>query len=104
MIRKAIDLLVCIILGIQFISCSGESEETISEYIQKEKELFEQIKVGMHSDEVIKILGKPDTIYGIDDSTSDYYFFTEGKSILRSQLPVVSFDSTDTVTFATYGG
>lgn len=98
--------IILLLLLVQLISCSGESEETISEDIQKEKELFEQIKVGMHRDEVISILGEPDKVKydNVDSSSYWYKYFTKKKSEFTSTMPYILFDSTaDTVTFATYG-
>jgi hypothetical protein len=87
------------ILLITLYSCnfSGESKE--------ERQLFDKIKKGMTKDAVIGILGKPDTItYSIVDSSElEFEYFTKNKSGLRSTIPTVGFDSTNRVTFATYG-
>lgn len=71
----------------------------------RERELFEKIKVGMKREEVIKILGQPDHIQVDSLSNNDYYYyyFTQSKSAMRSELPQVLFDSTNTVKFSTYG-
>jgi hypothetical protein len=93
-----INLLIGILL-VALYSCnfSGESE--------KERQLFDKIKTGMTKEEVIRLLGKPDTItYSIvDSSESEFLYFSKNKSVLRSTMPTVSFDSTNRVTFATYG-
>jgi outer membrane protein assembly factor BamE (lipoprotein component of BamABCDE complex) len=80
-----------------FISCSGESD--------RERDLFRKIKVGMTTNEVIEILGKPDdTTYSVVDSSEFcFYFFTKNKSGLRSSFPDVCFDSNNTVNSVDYG-
>lgn len=93
-----ISLLITALI-VTFNSCnfSGESKE--------ERQLFDKIKKGMTKEEVIGILGKPDTIsYSIVDSSEyEFSYFTKNKSGLRSTMPTVSFDSTNRVEFATYG-
>jgi hypothetical protein len=88
--------LLIISLGFSFCNLSGHKK--------KEKELFLKVKNGMNKNEVIKILGQPDTVsYDIVDSSFyTLYFFTEDKFGV-STLPQVTFDSTNTVSFVTYG-
>ncbi len=98
-IEKNFRMPVSIFLCFQLLSCAN----SLSGNSKEEEELFEQIKVGMHKDDVIKILGEPDSKF--IDSTSDkhyhYYYFTKSKWG-RSELPHVSFDSTDRVTSSYY--
>jgi len=69
-----------------------------------EENLFKKIKIGMPKDSVVRILGKPDNIgYNLADSAYQYQYFTSSKSPMRSTMPTVCFDSSDTVTFSTYG-
>jgi hypothetical protein len=70
-----------------------------------EKLLFDKIKKGMSKHEVIRILGKPDTInYSVVDSSEyEFIYFSKNKSAMRSTMPTVSFDSTNRVSFAAYG-
>lgn len=91
--------LLTTVLIVTLYSCnfSGESKE--------ERQLFDKIKKGMTKEEVIGILGKPDTVsYSIVDSSEyEFTYFSKNKSGLRSTMPIVGFDSTNRVTFATYG-
>lgn len=79
------------------VSCSGESDN--------ERDLFSKVEVGMTTNEVIEILGKPDdtTYSAVDSSEFCFYFFTKNKSGLRSSLPDVCFDSSKTVKSVEYG-
>lgn len=78
-------------------SCSGDS--------YKERKLFSKIKVGMTSNEVIKVLGIPDdTTYSVVDSSEFcFYFFTKNKSGMRSSLPVICFNKNKKVEIVSYG-
>jgi len=90
-----------IILPLFFSSCA----DALSGTSEKERQLFQQIKVGMKKEEVEKILGYPDR-RDIDSSSNNtlyYYYFTKNKSALRSTLPTVIFDSSGVVKFSTYG-
>jgi len=89
---KIICLIFCCL-----VSCSGESN--------KERDLFSKVKVGMTTNEVIDLLGKPDdtTYSAVDSSEFCFYFFTKNKSGLRSSLPDVCFDSSKTVKSVDYG-
>ncbi len=53
--------------------------------------------------EVTTILGKADTVIKGSDSTYSSFYFTKSKSGMRSQMPVVTFDSVNKVIAATYG-
>ena len=79
------------------ISCFGN--------INKERELFSKVKVGMTTSEVVKILGKPDdtTYSAVDSNEFCFYFFTKNKTGLRSSLPDVCFDKNKIVTSVDYG-
>ncbi|HRP89867.1 MAG TPA: outer membrane protein assembly factor BamE [Edaphocola sp.] len=89
--------LLLIVLGL--VSC-----DVFSGNSSKEREAFSKIKVGMTKEEVIEILGTPDnTIPSSSEKDVYYYFFTESKSGLRSEMPYVLFDSTGRVKFSTYG-
>ena len=70
-----------------------------------EKELFDKIKVGMTKDEVMGILGVPDTttIGSGPEKNHYYYYFIASKNVMRSELPTVMFDSSNLVKFVTYG-
>ncbi|MES2704147.1 MAG: outer membrane protein assembly factor BamE [Bacteroidota bacterium] len=69
-----------------------------------EQALFEKVKNGMTEQEVIAILGKPDTVmYSFDSLSHNFSYFAKGKNGMRSTMPVVVFDSTNRVSFATYG-
>lgn len=97
---KQNNLIVVFMLLILFSSCadmlSGNSEE--------EKQLFQQIKVGMTQEEVVQILGKPDSIVPSSSDKDIYqYYFTKSKSSMRSEMPYVLFDSMNKVKFSTYG-
>ena len=89
---------VAVFIFLIFSSCN------ISGYNEKEKQVFSKIKQGMHKDEVLKILGQPDTIsYSIVDSSFyTFYYFTKNK-FGTSTLPQVNFDSTNVVTSTIYG-
>ena len=56
----------------------------------------------MTIDEVKAILGVPDYINPSSDSGRFYYFFTENKSGMRSEMPFVKFDSTGVVEYSGY--
>lgn len=89
------------ILGVVCAALSGCGISESTE--KKERQLFDQIKKGMHRSEVIKILGEPDdTTHGINSSGYEYDFFKDNNS-MRSDFPTVVFDSTDKVVFASYG-
>ena len=57
-----------------------------------EKASFKKIKAGMSTEEVINILGHPDTAYYFFDSSLMYEFFIKDQSGLRSDVPFVEFD------------
>lgn len=86
-----------VLLLLYFPSCSGDSNE--------ERILFNKVKAGMTTKEVIKILGIPDdTTYSIVDSSEFcYYFFTKNKNGMRSSLPLVCFDKNNQVEMISYG-
>ncbi len=86
-----------LLLLLYFPSCSGDSNE--------ERMLFNKVKTGMTTKEVIKILGIPDdTTYSIVDSSEFcYYFFTKNKYGIRSTLPLVCFDKNNQVEMISYG-
>lgn len=80
-------------LGVGLIACNSYNEE--------EKKLFDKIKPGMSEEEVVSILGKPDSrSYSIVDSGYTLSFFSEGK--LWSTMPNVHFDSTGLALWAIY--
>lgn len=81
-------LLIYIFLAsnIIFMSCLEKSQS---------EDLFKKIKPGMYKDEVIRILGKPDTVvYSIVDS-SEYEFIYFSKKFFDPSLEssTVSFNS-----------
>ena len=66
------------------------------------KKLFNQVKEGMTKEEVIGVLGLPDTVYYsiVDSSECDFiYFYKENQ--FKSKLPTINFDS-GRVKFAEY--
>ncbi len=69
---------------------------------KKEEELFKKIKKGMNITEVTRILGEPDYINSNSDSGHYYFYFTENKNGMRSEMPYVSFDSTGVVDYFGY--
>lgn len=70
-------------------------------YDENEKKLFDKIRPGMSEEEVVSILGKPDSrSYSIVDSGYTLSFFSRGK--LWSTMPSVHFDSKGFVLWATY--
>lgn len=61
---------------------------------------MDRISKGMSKKEVIEILGEPDSkeiVRGSIQYGEVYYFFTNNKSDLRSEMPFVFFDSTGQV-------
>lgn len=74
-------------------------------YDEHEKVLFDKIKPGMTSKEVIQILGKPDTIlYAVGNNEyvyCQYNYFTKNKFGWSSK-PYVSFGAPDSVSVAAY--
>jgi outer membrane protein assembly factor BamE (lipoprotein component of BamABCDE complex) len=78
-------------------SCADENET-------KQKLLFDQIKVGMTHDDVVRVLGKPAYIdIDSNDNKKRYYYYHSDNNNLQSTSPVVIFDSTGKVKFSTYG-
>lgn len=100
-IKNGFEVFIFIFFCLQLLSC----EDAFSGNSKKEEELFRQIRVGMQKDDVIRILGKPDTIGQSIVHSSEYWFiyFSQNKSAMRSTMPIVKFDSTNAVTFSTYG-
>ena len=82
--------------------CLLSSCDIFSGNSKKEQELFDKIEKGMTIDEVKAILGVPDYINPSSDSGRFYYFFTENKSGMRSEMPFVKFDSTGVVEYSGY--
>jgi outer membrane protein assembly factor BamE (lipoprotein component of BamABCDE complex) len=70
---------------------------------KKEELLFKKIYIGMRPNDVVNILGRPDTVLYFFDSTYEYLYFTKNKSPMRSELPSVKFDTDNRVRFASYG-
>jgi outer membrane protein assembly factor BamE (lipoprotein component of BamABCDE complex) len=59
-----------------------------------QEDLFKQVKTGMTKDEVIEILGLPDTTYySIVDSSEYIYVYFSKDYQLKSDPPTISFDS-----------
>ena len=79
------------------LSCTNSDKDL------EQRALFKQIKAGMKKDDVIKILGRPDTIYSsiVDSSEKEFIYFSKNKQ-MKSNLPTVSFDSNKVVS-ADYG-
>ena len=72
-------------------SCSLENN--------KKDHLFEKIKPGMYKNQVIQILGTPDTIgRSVVDSSFDYYYYYAKNLVVRGSK-IVSFDTAGRVLF-----
>lgn len=82
--------------------CLLSSCDIFSGNSKKEQELFDKIEKGMTINEVKAILGAPDYINPSSDSGHYYYFFTENKSGMRSEMPFVKFDPTGVVEYSGY--
>ncbi len=83
-----------------FSSCA----DSLSGNDDEEKRLFSQISAGMTTNQVGSILGQPDAIsIDLSNGHSTYHYFTKNKSGMRSEMPIVIFDSMGRVVFATYG-
>ncbi len=83
----------CMFFSITFllISCNSSRREY-------QKNLFNQVKNGMTKDDVIEILGLPDTIYyGIVDSSEYEFIYFSRDNQLKSDPPTISFDSNKVV-------
>lgn len=69
-------------------------------YSKKEAMLMDQVKTGMDTNQVIGILGLPDSKNYSADSTLQYEYFTSNKA--WSTLPLVQFDSVGKVNCCSY--
>ncbi|PQJ12380.1 hypothetical protein CJD36_001110 [Flavipsychrobacter stenotrophus] len=69
-------------------------------YSKQEAKLMQQLTAGMDSNQVISILGSPDSRSYHDDSTFLFEYFISNK--MWSTLPFVKFDSAGKVTSACY--
>lgn len=94
-----INSIIIILFLFAFTSCA----DSLSGNNEEESVLFEKIKVGMRKSEVEMIIGKPDYMNPSSDRDCYYYYFTKNKSRMRSEMPLVLFDSTGVVKFSTYG-
>ena len=71
---------------------------------QERRAQFAKISPGMSKADVVKVLGKPDTlVFDLDSSSQMVYSRDHYEGSLKSGLPTVVLDSLDRVLFTDFG-